>query len=49
MRVVLVLLALLLLVLAFAAGFVLHGLVLRQLGNDVLEAITTSAATAVHP
>ena len=49
MRVVLVLLGVLLLVLAFAAGFVVHGLVLRQLGNDVLEGITTSAATAAHP
>jgi hypothetical protein len=49
MRVVLVLLGVLLLVLAFAAGFVVHGLVLRQLGNDVLEGITTPAATAAHP
>jgi hypothetical protein len=47
MRALLVLLAIFLLVLGFALGFIVHGLVFRSLANDVLDDITTSAVPAV--
>ena len=53
MRPLLVLLAIVLLVLGLALGFIVHGLVLRSLANDVLDDITTSAVPALsagaHP
>lgn len=47
MRALLVLLAIFLLALGFALGFIVHGLVLRSLANDVLDGIATSEVHAI--